>query len=117
MGEQSQQLGNAIRFSSGLSGRERELATLMAGRAWTSAYEWYAHARYALDEGIHPAVITQKEGGSGLVDPWMRVGLYVTAVAVLLLAAWLIRLRTHSARLTEEVGLLRREALAREGAA
>jgi len=67
--------------------------------------------------GIHPAVITQKEGGSGLVDPWMKVGLYVTAAAVLLLAAWFIRLRTQSARLTEEVGLLRREALAREGAA
>jgi 4-carboxymuconolactone decarboxylase len=57
VGEQSQQLGNAIRFSSGLSGTLRELATLMAGRAWTSAYEWYAHERYARDEGIHPAVI------------------------------------------------------------
>jgi len=58
VGELSQQLGNAIRFSSGLSGRERELATLMAGRAWTSTYEWYAHARYALDEGIDASVIT-----------------------------------------------------------
>jgi 4-carboxymuconolactone decarboxylase len=58
VGEQSQQLGNAIRFSSGLSGRERELATLMAGRAWTSTYEWYAHARYALDEGIDESVVT-----------------------------------------------------------
>ncbi len=57
VGEQSQQLGNAIRFSSGLSGHERELATLMAGRAWTSTYEWYAHARYALDEGIDAAVV------------------------------------------------------------
>src|SRR5262245_15304165 len=57
VGEQSQQLGNAIRFSSGLSGRERELATLMAGRAWTSTYEWYAHARYALDEGIDQSVV------------------------------------------------------------
>jgi 4-carboxymuconolactone decarboxylase len=57
VGEQSQQLGNAIRFSSGLSGRERELATLMAGRAWTSTYEWYAHARYALDEGIEASVV------------------------------------------------------------
>ncbi|HUQ53707.1 MAG TPA: carboxymuconolactone decarboxylase family protein [Gammaproteobacteria bacterium] len=57
VGELSQQLGNAIRFSSGLSGRLRELATLMAGRAWTSRYEWYAHARYALDEGIEPAVV------------------------------------------------------------
>jgi 4-carboxymuconolactone decarboxylase len=57
VGEASQQLGNAIRFSSGLSGRLRELATLMAGRAWTSSYEWYAHARYALDEGIDAAVV------------------------------------------------------------
>ncbi len=57
VGEQSQQLGNAIRFSSGLSGRLREMATLMAGRAWTSTYEWYAHARYALDEGIDASVI------------------------------------------------------------
>jgi 4-carboxymuconolactone decarboxylase len=57
VGELSQQLGNAIRFSSGLSGRLRELATLMAGRAWTSAYEWYAHERYARDEGIDTTVI------------------------------------------------------------
>lgn len=57
VGELSQQLGNAIRFSSGLSGRLRELATLMAGRAWTSSYEWYAHERYARDEGIEAAVI------------------------------------------------------------
>ena len=57
VGELSQQLGNAIRFSSGLSGRLRELATLMAGRSWTSSYEWYAHERYARDEGIDGAVI------------------------------------------------------------
>jgi 4-carboxymuconolactone decarboxylase len=57
VGELSQQLGNAIRFSSGLSGRLREVATLMAGRAWTSSYEWYAHARYALDEGIAASVV------------------------------------------------------------
>ena len=58
VGEASQQLGNAIRFSSGLSGRLREMATVMAGRAWTSTYEWYAHARYALDEGIDAAVVS-----------------------------------------------------------
>ncbi len=29
----------------------------MAGRAWTSTYEWYAHERYARDEGIDAAVI------------------------------------------------------------
>ena len=63
--------------------------------------------------GIHPAVIARNEGGSGLVDPWMRTGLVVSAVAILLLAAWLIRLRADGARLAEEVALLRRRAPAR----
>lgn len=63
--------------------------------------------------GIHPAVIARNEGGSGLVDPRMWAGLVVSAVAVLLLAAWLIRLRADGARLSEEVALLRRQAPAR----
>jgi heme exporter protein C len=67
--------------------------------------------------GIHPAVIARNQGGSGLVDPWMRTGLVVSAVAILLLAAWLIRLRAESARIGEEIALLRREALGRGGAA
>src|SRR5713101_8704941 len=37
--------------------------------------------------GIHPAVLTRTEGGSGLVDPWMRVTLLVSALALVLLAA------------------------------
>lgn len=57
IGDLSQALGNSIRFSSGLSGRVRELATLMAGRAWSSHYEWYAHARYAKQEGLPDDVI------------------------------------------------------------
>ena len=65
--------------------------------------------------GIHPAVITRNEGGSGLVDPWMRAGLGVSSLALLLLSVWLIALRMRSARLTEEVAMLRREALARGG--
>src|SRR5213594_3774662 len=67
--------------------------------------------------GIHPAVITQKEGGSGLVDPWMRIALLVSGVALVLLAGWLIALRMRAARLGEEVTALRREALARGGEA
>jgi len=67
--------------------------------------------------GIHPAVIVRNEGGSGLVDPWMRIGLVVSAVAILLLTAWLIRLRTEGARLLEELALLRRQAEARRGVA
>ena len=34
--------------------------------------------------GMHPAVIARNEGGSGLVDPWMRIALLVSAVALIL---------------------------------
>jgi heme exporter protein C len=63
--------------------------------------------------GMHPAVITRNEGGSGLVDPWMRTALLVSAIALLLLAAWLIQLRTRTGRLQDEVADLRREILGR----
>jgi heme exporter protein C len=68
-------------------------------------------------QGIHPAVLTTKEGTSGLVDPTMRATLYVSAVAMLLLAAWLIALRVRTARLEAETALVRRAVEAREGAA
>jgi heme exporter protein C len=59
--------------------------------------------------GIHPAVLTRNEGGSGLVDPWMRAGLGVSALALILLAAWLVALRVRTARLADEVAALRRQ--------
>jgi heme exporter protein C len=67
--------------------------------------------------GIHPAVITRNEGGSGLVDPWMRAGLAVSAIALILVAAWLVRLRVRAARLAEELAAVRREGLAHGGEA
>lgn len=57
VGNLSQALGNAVRFSSSLTGRMRELVILTAGRAWSSAFEWYAHAAYAVQEGMAPAVL------------------------------------------------------------
>jgi 4-carboxymuconolactone decarboxylase len=57
IGDVVQQLANSIRFSSGLSGPLREIATLVAGRAWTSRYEWYAHARYAAQDGVPASAI------------------------------------------------------------
>jgi 4-carboxymuconolactone decarboxylase len=57
IGDLVQQLGNSIRFASGLSPAQRELATLAAARAWTSRYEWYAHARYAAQAEIPASVI------------------------------------------------------------
>jgi heme exporter protein C len=68
-------------------------------------------------QGIHPAVLTTKEGGAGLTDPTMRATLYVSAVAMLLLAAWLVRLRARTLRLEAETASLRRLVEAHEGAA
>ena len=65
--------------------------------------------------GIHPAVINRTDGGTGLVDPWMRIGLLVSALALILLAAWFMDLRVRGARLEEEVAALRREFDARRG--
>jgi heme exporter protein C len=65
--------------------------------------------------GIHPAVITRNEGGSGLTDPWMRIGLLVSALALILLGSWLISLRMRTIRLEEEVAALRRQALMQRG--
>ena len=60
--------------------------------------------------GQHPAVIVRNEGGSGLVDPWMRAALAVSAVALVLLATWLISLRGRTLQLAEELAALRRQA-------
>jgi heme exporter protein C len=57
--------------------------------------------------GIHPYVVGNRESG-GLADPWMRVGLAVSALALTLLAAWLIVLRVRTERLAQEVALLQR---------
>src|SRR5215470_3129814 len=59
--------------------------------------------------GMHKAVIARNEGGSGLVDPWMRIALLVSAVAVVLLGSWLMQLRARMGRLGEEMAALRRE--------
>lgn len=73
-------------------------------------------ASVRLLQGIHPAVLANREGGSGLTDPTMRTTLYVSAVAMLLLAAWLVALRVRTARLEASVRTLRRTIEAGEGA-
>lgn len=57
--------------------------------------------------GIHPAVIVNREGGSGLNDPLMRVTLLVSMLAFFLLFLWLLRLRLRTARLQDAVDDLR----------
>lgn len=56
MGDAAQKLGARLRFHSTLPGNLRELAILITARYWTAQYEWYAHRRYALQEGVSPAI-------------------------------------------------------------
>lgn len=51
-----QRMGAFLRFDGTLDGRLRELAIIMIGRHWTAQYEWFAHYRIALEEGLDAAV-------------------------------------------------------------
>jgi len=62
--------------------------------------------------GIHPAVIANREGGSGLADPRMQVTLVICLVSFFLLFVWLLVLRMRTARLQDILEECR-EALAR----
>jgi 4-carboxymuconolactone decarboxylase len=55
MGDAAQKLGAQLRFHSVLPGKLRELAIIITARYWKAEYEWYAHRRYALQEGISSA--------------------------------------------------------------
>ncbi len=58
--------------------------------------------------GIHPNVLNQPKG-SGLVDPTMRLALYVSSIAMLLLAGWLAMVRMRQERLASELAALQRQ--------
>ena len=51
-----QRMGAFLRFSGTLPGDLRELAILVVARHWTAQYEWFAHHRIALEEGLAPAI-------------------------------------------------------------
>jgi 4-carboxymuconolactone decarboxylase len=51
------ELGAQLRFRSSLSGAEKELAILTAGREVEAKYEWVAHEPLGLKEGTRPEAI------------------------------------------------------------
>jgi 4-carboxymuconolactone decarboxylase len=58
-------LGEQLRFHSTLSGADRELAILTAGREAEAPYEWAAHEPIALREGTRPeAIAVVRDGDS-----------------------------------------------------
>jgi 4-carboxymuconolactone decarboxylase len=63
MGDHAQELGAQVRFNSSLEPALREMAILMAARHWTSEYEWYAHKRAALAEGLDAGLVAAIAAG------------------------------------------------------
>jgi 4-carboxymuconolactone decarboxylase len=63
MGDLAQELGAQVRFNSVLAAPLREMAILMAGRHWTSHYEWNAHKAAALAAGLDPGIVAAIAAG------------------------------------------------------
>jgi heme exporter protein C len=58
---------------------------------------------------IHPAVIVDQKGNSGLADPYMQWTLTITLVAFFLLFLFLLRVRMQIAAMEEDVDELREQ--------
>lgn len=69
MGDLIQQTGAAIRYASVIPGALRELAILTCGRHWEANYEWHAHAKIALKEGVSQDVLDAMLAGEVPSDP------------------------------------------------
>lgn len=59
-----QQMGAFLRFDGTLPGDLREMVILIVARHWTAQYEWFAHHRIALNEGLAPAICDAIASGS-----------------------------------------------------
>jgi 4-carboxymuconolactone decarboxylase len=51
-----QRVGEYVRFRCPLDKRINELAAALTARHWTQQFEWWAHARQALEAGLKPAI-------------------------------------------------------------
>jgi 4-carboxymuconolactone decarboxylase len=51
-----QRVGEYIRFRCPLDKRINEMAAAITARHWTQQFEWWAHARQALEAGLEPAI-------------------------------------------------------------
>src|SRR5271155_2559404 len=57
LSRRSRPVNHYLRFEAGLGGRVRELAILVTAREHDSQFEWAAHEKEALAEGIAPEII------------------------------------------------------------
>jgi 4-carboxymuconolactone decarboxylase len=57
-------LGGALRFESSIDRRLLEVAIITTGAHWHAEFEWWAHSRMALDNGVSPAVVDAIQVGA-----------------------------------------------------
>jgi 4-carboxymuconolactone decarboxylase len=58
-------LGELLRFRGRLDGRLRELATMTVAAHWRTSYEWWAHSRAAVSEGLPEEACQSVADGRG----------------------------------------------------
>jgi 4-carboxymuconolactone decarboxylase len=56
LAERMRKVGEYLRFDSTIPKRLNEFAILITARTWTAQYEWFAHLRLALKEGLDPLI-------------------------------------------------------------
>lgn len=56
-GDLAAEWGGAMRFRTGLPRDVSETIIIMTGRNWMAQYEWLAHKRLALANGVKPAIV------------------------------------------------------------
>ncbi|MEX2453533.1 MAG: carboxymuconolactone decarboxylase family protein [Rhodospirillaceae bacterium] len=57
LADPAQQVGAFLRYGSKMPGNLRELVIIAVGRHWGAQYEWYAHAKLAVEEGVSPEAV------------------------------------------------------------
>lgn len=58
-----QSLGAYLRFQSSIPAALNELAICITAREWSAQYEWYAHARLALEAGLPASILDDVAAG------------------------------------------------------
>ncbi len=53
----TQQMGEYLRYRCSISGRLSELAILLVARHWSADFEWFAHAKIGLKEGLSQSTV------------------------------------------------------------
>jgi 4-carboxymuconolactone decarboxylase len=63
-GQVVQRMGEVIRFENPAPPQLREMAILIVAAKWEADYEWWAHEKIALKEGLDPDIIAAIKAGT-----------------------------------------------------